>query len=367
MQLIVRSAVGAMALSIFCHATPGWAQSNSELQREIQELRRRLNELERQAAPPQTVPPSPSAPSQRQAPPPSSATAESATVERALERSLIEQGGLLLPPGTLDITPTLQYSHTSTSGGVGSAIFNPTTNVLTLSTLTTRQDSLESAVFARYGLPYDAQFNVHVPFDVVWSESATSAGGTTSRTDTGLGDIDFGISKQFLYEHGPVPDAIASLQWKTTTGSAHFASLAGGPVSFTGGTGSGFNQLTAGVTLTKRQDPLVFFGGGFYTFTFSDKKAGSDFAPGDQIDARLGTILAASPDTSLRFLFDTAWVQRTKINGIGQPGSDVVASFLEIGASSVLSASTLVDVAADVGLTRSTPDFRFILSFPIHF
>jgi hypothetical protein len=219
----------------------------------------------------------------------------------------------------------------------------------------------------RYGLPYNAQLNVHVPFDVVWSESATSAGGTTSRTDTGLGDINLGISKQILYEHGLVPDAIASLQWKTTTGSAHFASTAGGPVGFVGGTGSGFDQLTAGVTLTKRQDPLVFFGGGFYTYTFSDRKAGSDFAPGDQIDARLGTILAASPDTSLRFLFDTAWVQRTKINGVGQPGSDVVASFLEVGASSVLSASTLVDAAVDIGLTRNTPDLRFILSFPIHF
>jgi hypothetical protein len=60
-------------------------------------------------------------------------------------------------------------------------------------------------------------------------------------------------------------------------------------------------------------------------------------------------------------------VQRTKINGVGQPGSDVVASFLEVGASSVLSASTLVDAAVDIGLTRNTPDLRFILSFPIHF
>jgi hypothetical protein len=48
-------------------------------------------------------------------------------------------------------------------------------------------------------------------------------------------------------------------------------------------------------------------------------------------------------------------------------GSDTVASIFEIGASAVLSRSTLLDVAVDIGMTRDAPDFTLLLSLPIHF
>jgi hypothetical protein len=92
-----------------------------------------------------------------------------------------------------------------------------------------------------------------------------------------------------------------------------------------------------------------------------------NFSPGDAVDLRVGTLLAASPDTSLRFLFDVNFGQRLSIANTPVAGSDTVASIFEIGASAILSRSTLLDFAVDIGMTRDAPDFTVLLSLPIHF
>jgi hypothetical protein len=49
------------------------------------------------------------------------------------------------------------------------------------------------------------------------------------------------------------------------------------------------------------------------------------------------------------------------------PGTDTVSSTLSVGASFVLGSNILLDVQADVGLTRDTPDYAFLVSLPISF
>lgn len=350
--------------------------TQDQIQQEIQQLRQRLDQLERrqnQLQQQQTQPPPAAQPQQPQvqplappaaAAPPPSATAASETVERALERSLIEQGGLLLPAYKLDLVPIVQYSHMSTTDQLGIVTSGPST---VIAPLTTRQDILEADVTARYGLPFASQINLTLPFVTNWERTANlSSNTTTSHTNSGLGDIDIGLSKQLLYEHQWVPDAIAEVSWKTTTGTAQF-NPAINQIQAVAGTGTGFDQATASLTLVKRQDPLVFLGGASYSYVFNNTTGGNNFEPGDQIEWRLGTILAASPDTALRFLFDSTFIDKSKFNGVTLAGSDRVLSTLEIGGSSVISASTLIDAAVDIGLTRDTPDFRFILQVPIHF
>jgi hypothetical protein len=351
-----------VALGALVVTAPLRAQTTQDLQRQLQErdaiindLMRRVDALERQqgrtTAP--TIPPS------RPAEPPSAAarTPEEETVARALERSLLEQGGQLLAPGTADISPFVQYSHTATNQ-LGIVTSGAVTSV---APVTARQDTLQYGVTLRYGLPWVSQINLTIPFATTWTDT-TVGGVTTSRSETGIGDIDIGLSKQLLFEKGWLPDIIANLDYKTSTGSASF-----GPSGQIGGTGTGADALSAGFTVVKRQDPLVFLGGLSYTYNFSGTDDGFRVSPGDQIDVRAGTILAASPDTSLRFILDTAFAQKESVNGIRLAGSDRVSSILEIGASSVISASTFIDLGVGIGLTKDAPDFRVILSTPVRF
>jgi len=348
LRLAATLAVLGISSAALAQAVP---PASTNIDQQIQELRQRLDAMERLQRDQARQPQAPVQNTQGRAP--ASETASDETVERALERSLIEQGGQLLAPYSVDVVPLFELSHSGTSQlGLLGATAVP---------VTTRQDILETGVVARMGLPWASQLNVHLPFITAWSDT-TVLGRTSNRTDTGIGDIDLGISKQLLFEKGAVPDLIASVDWKTTTGSTAFVSQ--GRI---GGTGSGFDAISGSVTAAKRQDPLVFVGSLSYTHEFDANHAGISFSPGDEFEQRLGTILAASPDTSLRFFFDNTFIERQSIGGARVAGSDQTIAFLEIGASSVISASTLLDFEVDIGMTHESPGFRAILSAPIHF
>jgi hypothetical protein len=280
--------------------------------------------------------------------------AEEETLARALERSLVEQGGQLLPPFVYELVPQVIYSHQAQNGFTitNTGAFGPTR---------ARRDILESDLIFRAGLPFDTQIDFTLPFTTEWRD-ATFFGRTQSRTDTGIGDVSVGLSKQVLYERGWVPDAIVNVRYQAATGSAHFNP--GGQIS---GVGNGADSVLAGLTLIKRQDPLVFFGGPAYIHNFTATDGSIKFSPGDAIDFRAGTILAASPDTSLRFAFDTSFVEKNSTNGQANAGSDQVVGFFEIAASSILTERILLDFAFDIGVTRDAPDFRAILQLPIRF
>jgi hypothetical protein len=364
----------AICVAVFSLAVahPATAQAPSpDVQRQLQErdaiiadLLRRVEALERQlsaerrsvapAVPERTTTPATRTRSQAEETRTRSQAEEDEAVTRALERSLVTQGGQLLPPFTYEISPQFRYLTTSTSQ---LGIVSPTD----VAPVTTRRDFFEAGVILRAGLPFGSQVDLLLPFVVEWTDTSF-LGQTFSRSHEDIGDIEVMLSKQLLYESGWVPDLIAALNWKTSTGEADFDP--GGRIS---GTGTGFHGLSALLTAVKRQDPLVFLGGLGYTYAFEDDKSGVTFEPGDSVDLRLGTILAASPDTSLRFLLTTNFVQDLKINDVEIAGSDFVASILEIGASSVLTPSLFLDFSVGIGLTENSPDFVLTLTLPYRF
>lgn len=390
-RLALRLSIGVAAC--FIAASPeasaqGVRQpSVQDLQRQIEQrdaiindLMRRVDALERQstrqpgAPPPAAVQaaPAPGAAGQQaaqreaagQRPPvtpvspgragPAGTAVEEETIARALERSLVEQGGQLLPPFVYEVVPQVVYTHQAQNNFTitGSGAFGPIRN---------RRDILESDLILRAGLPFDTQVDFTLPFTNEWRD-VTFGPQTQSRTDTGIGDISFGLSKQVLYEKSWIPDAIAAVRYQAATGSAHFN--LGGQIS---GVGTGADSILGALTLIKRQDPLVFFGGPSYIHSFTAHDGSIDFSPGDVIGFRAGTILAASPDTSLRFAYDTGFVGKSSTNGIRNAGSDQVIGFFEIAASSILTERILLDFAFDIGVTRDAPDFRMILQLPIRF
>jgi hypothetical protein len=93
--------------------------------------------------------------------------------------------------------------------------------------------------------------------------------------------------------------------------------------------GTGFDALQGSLTAVKRIDPLVFFGTYSYAHNFSDRKGGVEVDIGDSHEIRFGTILATSPDTSLRAAFDLTFFEKTRFGGRSLSGTDEPAGIFE--------------------------------------
>jgi hypothetical protein len=170
-----------------------------------------------------------------------------------------------------------------------------------------------------------------------------------------MGDISVGVAKTLLRENGGWwPDLVARLTWGTGTGES-----TDGDVLL----GSGFNELRGSLDAVKRQDPLAFVGGVSYETTFED----DNVKPGDEFGFSIGTVLAPSPETSLRFGLGQRFINAATVDGEGVNGSDRVVGTATFGASVVLGRGVLLDVAADIGLTDDAPDYAARASLPTRF
>jgi hypothetical protein len=151
---------------------------------------------------------------------------------------------------------------------------------------------------------------------------------------------------------------MGSLSWQPATGRFDAGQLS---------PGGGFPSVQLGLTAVKRQDPLVFFGGVNLTRYSARSAEAGRLAPGHGVGMRLGALLAASPDTSLRASLDISRNGQTRLNGAALPGTDTLNGVLELGLSSVVSRRVAVDVNLGVGITPDAPDFRLGIAFPIRF
>lgn len=124
-----------------------------------------------------------------------------------------------------------------------------------------------------------------------------------------------------------------------------------------------FNEIGGSLTALKRQDPLAFVGSVSYEYAFEN----DDIRPGDELGFSIGAFLAASPETSLRFLLNQSFADDQRIGGEVINGTDATTSTLSIGAASLLGRGVLVDISADIGLTEDAPDYAVRLSVPIRF
>lgn len=276
-------------------------------------------------------------------------------IERALERALVQTGALLLRPGTIEIEPS--FSYVRREDDAAGPLLRVDDESLAASGLTRRQNALQAALTLRLGLPFDAQLEVGVPYAYEDVSTVTRAEfaplAEQKRDGHGLGDVRLGLAKSLLREREWVPNLIGRVSWDSTTGQTDDGIVLG----------SGFHEITGALTATKRQDPLVFVGGLAYTGVLER----NNVDPGDQLNFVLGPVLAASPETSLRFLLNQIFAGRTAIAGDERPGSDQVSTSLILGASSVLTPRLLLDASAGLGLTDDAPDYSITVSLPIRF
>ncbi|MDH3665112.1 MAG: hypothetical protein OEU92_34705, partial [Alphaproteobacteria bacterium] len=221
-----------------------------------------------------------------------------------------------------------------------------------------RRNDYIAALDARIGLPFDAQLELDVPFTYVDQSVMTTIGFdpvSETEDDTGaFGDLGVGLAKTVLREDGWWPDVVARIRWDSHTGKRVDNGIA---------LGGGNHELTGSFSLVKSQDPLAFFGSVAYEKTFEE----DDLDPGDRIGMSIGTVLAASPETSLRASLRQDFIGDAEFDGDQLDGTDQMVATLNVGASSVLGRGVLLDASAEIGLTEDAPDYSARISLPIRF
>jgi hypothetical protein len=278
-----------------------------------------------------------------------------AAAVRALARTLVQEGVLLLPLGQAEIEPAFLYTRRE----FDAPTFVTQNGNTFVGEQKVRRNEFETSATLRVGLPFDSQVEVGIPYNVVDEDVSTTVGGVTqssnNETGNGFGDVSVGLAKTLLQEGGGWwPDLIGRVTWDADTGKTKDSGV------FLGG---GFNELSGSLSAVKRQDPIAFVGSVSYAKIFKN----NDIEPGDELAFSIGTVLAASPETSLSFFFNQTFADDTKVDGNKINGSDQVAGTLSIGAATILGRNVLLSVTGDIGLTDDAPDYAIGASLPIRF
>ncbi|WP_439654791.1 hypothetical protein [Trinickia terrae] len=261
----------------------------------------------------------------------------------------------------------------------------------------TKSHQLMADVDTRYGLTDRLSVDVDVPY--VYRHSNFIVGGAggaasqlsdASATSSNLGDVNFGIYYQFLKETNNLPDVVGSLRVKAPTGTSPFGikleqvdpnntSLVA-PSKLP--TGTGFWNITAGVSLLKTYDPVVLFGSLSYTYnvarSFSDISAvqgqvePAKVKLGDIIQWGSGVAIAFSDKDSASISYTMAIEPESETQAPGQgwqkvPGSETVASALNFGLNHVVNKHLTIEGSVSIGLTPDAPNFVVGVRFPYTF
>jgi hypothetical protein len=265
------------------------------------------------------------------------------TAERALERTLVATGNLLVPSGFAEAEPFFGYIRRETPALVQ---FNLNRN------------EFNWGLDMRFGLPFESQFEITAPYNLVQQQvtdiSVSPPQQASNRWGNSFGDVTVGLAKTLVHESGWVPDLLGRVTYEIPTGPDNSNQV---PLP------SRRNNLALSLTGTKRQDPLVFVATAGYTKAFQTGLLN----PGDQINFQTGAFLGTSPETTLRGVLQENFLQDIKVNDVTLRGSDTVQSILNFGASSILGRGWLLDLQVGVGLTNSAPKYSVLLSSTYRF
>jgi hypothetical protein len=329
----------------------------------IAALEQRVAALERERAP---APPAAQGPAPAPALIPSAAAApdgpaagDDEAALQALSRTLVQRGGLVLPPWRAEFIPSLGYSNRLVQG---LALAETPEGIPTVANQRLREDQLRANAALRLGLPWSSQVEVRLPYAGLRQSRTLGDGTHVVNEGSGFGDVEVAFSHQFMRESGWRPDLVGGVSWRFANGRDPFHTRVAAVAP-----GSGVEEFGARVTAVKSSDPMVFFGTLSYAHDEAAHVAGSVLKPGDGIGLSLGAVLAVSPETSLTFGLAQDFRARAQIDGIGAPGSDTTAASLLLGVDRVLTSRVLLDVALAIGLTRDAPDYALQVSLPIRF
>ncbi len=261
----------------------------------------------------------------------------------------------------------------------------------------TKSHQLMTDLDVRYGLTDRISIDVDVPYVYRYSNFIVGgAGGSAgtlsdaSATSSALGDVNFGLYYQFVKEGASWPDIVGSLRVKAPTGTSPFGiklvQLDPNNTNLVAPsklpTGTGFWNITGGLSLLKTFDPIVLFGSVSYTYnvarSFADissvegQTEPAKVKLGDIIQWGAGAALAFSERDSASISYTMAIEPQSKTQAPGQgwqnvPGSETMASTLNFGLNHVVNKHLTLNGSVSVGLTPDAPNFVVGVRFPYTF
>jgi hypothetical protein len=338
-------------------ATDPVNQAISDLLRRVEQLEETIRSLRNE-----TLKISPPSQAAQPAPPPVD-DREERVAQSALERTLIERSGLLLPPWALELEPSLTYAHASADNiSIDGVSIESVLVIGEIISDKVRRNILIPALTFRLGLPRDFQGELRVPLRYESDRTVRGDRSETNKEAFGLGDIEVALSHQLVREKGWLPDLLGSLRWKTDSGHSPFR-LDSNELAL----GTGYHALQVMLTALKVKEPAAFFGSLLYTANLPVSKAEGRLDPGDVYGFNLGLALALNLDTSLHFIWEQRFADRTKLNGVKLPGSALYPGSLRIGTTYTFTPTVSLDASLVMGLTRDAPDAQGIVAIPIRF
>jgi hypothetical protein len=273
--------------------------------------------------------------------------------ERALERALTTSGVLLLRRGGVEIESTVSYMRTVRRFPT---LLQNNNGDIVVRDGEDRHKEYDLGVRALFGLPFDSQFEIGLPYQIVDRTVMFPEGlsGMTkeSHKASELGDLSLGFAKTLMRERGWRPDLVGRVTWDTDTGSRERDGIQ---------LNGGFHELRPSLSAVKRQDPLALVGSVFYQRAF----AKNNQKPGDQYGVSLGVSLAASPETALSAVLQEVTTRENKVDGKNVTGTDKVAGSLLFGAALIVGRGSLLSVTTGVGLNNDAPDYSANLSWSL--
>jgi len=306
--------------------------------------------------------------------------AERPQSDRAVDQLLLDQGGVLLPKGKLQIEPSIDYTSISSDrvNISGFSIFDAII-IGTIRVDDVNRDILTGAVTARYGTGNRTQVDLRVPYVYRNDTEATGIGTGDALerniTGHGLGDLGLTFAWQALSNRGAQPATIFRVQAEIPTGKSAFEIERVAPeedsperILTEAPTGSGFYTISPGVTFVWPLDPVVLFAGGAFNYTFDRSfEEFGNIEPGHGFEFFTGMNMSINQLVSMNFSFLDKQRFATRSNGTKIPGSGTHDARLSLGASIGLSDRTSLVVSTAAGLTDESPDFSFSLRVPITF
>lgn len=367
----------------------------AQTRRELDAAQRQLNQLRTQAGMPATAP-TPVAPA---APPPQVAKAqpvgqapESASKPPEIAQ-IFEQPGVLTPRGNFVLDPSLQYIY-STSNRVALVGYTviPAILIGVIDVREVKRTTAVATLTGRYGLTNRWEIEAKVPYvyrsdDSVGREILQGAADNTvfSTDGDGLGDVELTTRYQFNDGGADEPYYIGSLRMKSRTGTDPFESEVSTQITgFRSGietelpTGSGFYGLQPGLTVLYPSDPVVFFGGLSYLYSFERSNVKQqtdqgkvdigDIQPGDIWQFNFGMGMGLNERASFSIGYEQSSIGKTKQDGhVIDDAVTVQLASLLLGFSYRLDELRTLNFSVGAGLTADTPDINLTLRMPMSF
>lgn len=261
----------------------------------------------------------------------------------------------------------------------------------------TKSHQVMADLDTRYGLTDRISVDVDVPYIYRHSNFIVGGAGGAANTlsdasanSSDIGDVNFGMYYQFLKETNNLPDLVGSLRIKAPTGSSPFGiklqQLDADNTNLVAPsklpTGTGFWNITAGMSVLKTYDPVVLFGSLSYTYnvarSFADissvegQTEPATVKLGDIVQFGGGVALAFSDKDSASISYTMALEPESETRAPGSsyskvPGSETAAAALNFGLNHVVNKHLTINGSVSVGLTPDAPNFVVGVRFPYTF